>query len=244
MQTTNSRRFYAFTLIEMLTVVAIIGVIAGLLLPAIGNAREKSRRIACASNLHQIGIAMLLYAGDHQNHIPTVENNANDPPTNNWYNALINGGYATPKVFQCPDDKRQTVLGTPPSYFDRRTPRSYAIVVADSSPDTDFWIAGSRLTCPYLTNTEVAVVVEYYNGPDNTLIETPDGNWIRGPSWPKRPNSKHLSSSPMAGNYLFLDGHVEWLERLSSVWVTGSREDQMFPKLRSWSPRLPTPPCP
>ncbi|MGD0650820.1 MAG: type II secretion system protein [Verrucomicrobiia bacterium] len=206
MQTTNSRRFYAFTLIEMLTVVAIIGILAGLLLPALNSAREKGRRIACASDLHQIGIALLSFAGDHQNHIPSVANNANDPPTNNWYNALIDGGYITPKVFQCPDDRRVAAPGA--------TPRSYAIVIANSNPDTEFWIAGSRLTCPWLTNSSVAVVGEYYQVEGvNPIIESDGGNYIRSPSASIRPSSKHVSGNPVAGNYLFLDGHVEWVER-------------------------------
>lgn len=226
MQTTNSRRFYAFTLIEMLTVLAIIGILAGLLLPALSNAREKGRRIACSSNLHQIGIAILSYAGDHQNHVPTVENNANDPPTNNWYNALIDGGYVTPKVFQCPDDRRQAVLGSSPA-----TPRSYAIVVANSNPDNDFWIAGSRLTCPWLTNTQVAVVGEYYNvpwEPNPPLIEKADANYILSPSRSKHPGSNHVRGNPLAGNFLFLDGHVEWVERLTTS-TTDPLAAQMFP---------------
>src|SRR2546427_9234901 len=60
-----------FTLIEMLVVIAIIGLLAGLLLPALSHAREKGKRIACASNLRQIGIAIFAYAGDNQNHVPT-----------------------------------------------------------------------------------------------------------------------------------------------------------------------------
>ena len=53
-------RKYGFTLIELLVVIAKIGVLAAFLAPAIGSARESGRRIQCANNLRQIGIAVMI----------------------------------------------------------------------------------------------------------------------------------------------------------------------------------------
>ena len=60
----SSSRF-GFTLIEVLVVIAIIGILAGLLLPVLARAKSQTRRIQCINNQRQLFLTWMLYAGDH-----------------------------------------------------------------------------------------------------------------------------------------------------------------------------------
>jgi prepilin-type N-terminal cleavage/methylation domain-containing protein/prepilin-type processing-associated H-X9-DG protein len=102
----------AFTLIELLIVLCVIAILAGLLLPTLATARAKARAVVCLSNLKQIDAAVLMYTQDYDERFPTVGRSVQDygnPETGDMV-VRVQPYLRDYQVFFCPD--RTATYGT------------------------------------------------------------------------------------------------------------------------------------
>ena len=109
-----------FTLIDLLVVIAIVGILSALILPVLGKAKEKARRTACLNNLRQVDRAIRQYADDWGDGLPVLPDpNPFPNGVGAYYKQLVKSylglnGPASPseKVFTCPSDRLlQTRIG-------------------------------------------------------------------------------------------------------------------------------------
>jgi prepilin-type processing-associated H-X9-DG protein/prepilin-type N-terminal cleavage/methylation domain-containing protein len=187
----------AFTLIELLVCVSIVLILAALLFPSLGAARNKAALAGCASNMRQLGIGMNGYASDNGNFFPPTWS---DP----WTYELTQGGYISDtKVFLCPGDTINKVGPDPNT--GKSWGRSYSYCSSVMTPGGS---PTERLNRLVIERPSKQYLLTEWHGADFSLGG--DGKPIQGLIRGIVPFDTVSPSHKNGCNFLFADGHVEF----------------------------------
>ncbi len=142
-----------FTLVELLTVIAVVAVLAGLLFPAVSLVQDRARRTDCLSRVRQIGQALYLYTGDSGGFLPDC---ARLGPSGGRPGVRgVLEPYATAEVFHCPGDRAPS--GVQAYWFDPAVATSYEWNTVLNGRQLDrarFTILGLEVAPPLLGDAE------------------------------------------------------------------------------------------
>ena len=212
----------AFTLIELLTVIAIIGILAAIIIPTVGRVRASAKAAACASNLRQLASACLLYSSENKNLLIPIASGSSPTGTGAKTWRILAAPYLGQKngigVLGCPSDEKISTFDEargllPPSYGINRTIglHEYLTVVPQSKSVTS-------VVSPSLTI--LASDISFVDNPSASANEWTDNNRSLGSGnfgYARFPSDGSFTGDPWIPfprhanklNAAFYDGHVE-----------------------------------
>ena len=187
-----------FTLVEMLVVIAIIGILASLLLPAFSQAKLRAKRIACVNNLRETGLAFHIFANDHNGKLP-MEVSVSDGGSKEFvlsnltfrHFQTLSNELVTPRMLLCPGD---TLLPAANFAALQNTNVSYFVNVIAENGKSGSVLAGDRNVTGGWPGEQAVLLA----GTESSL------RWTR-------------ELHQFKGNILFGDAHVEMLNGPVSV---------------------------
>ena len=206
-------RFFRFTLLELLIVVAIMGILAGLLLPALGKARGKARQIFCLNNLKQCGTSFQGYVDDWKDFYPPVHGGVygsperTPPNCQEWNKYLYDYGLET-KHMRCPEDPcvRPDFVGGLKAW-DERQSYMYNGMFAFNNVQRALKSLSSQIILSARGDSTAggeSAPIDHQGYPAFKAVSVWEGRVCK---------DRHNKAS----NYLFTDGHAESLPFESSV---------------------------
>jgi prepilin-type N-terminal cleavage/methylation domain-containing protein/prepilin-type processing-associated H-X9-DG protein len=232
MYTTRRRRCHSeelhqgiksgFTLIELLVTIAIISLLAAILFPVFGQARAKARQAACASNLKQLGLGLMMYVQDYDERLPGNETPQGgfDQPMG-WLQPRIEGQPNTYRnwareimpyvknigVYVCPQSKPRSGDGAPGGTTE-----------VDSPPggNTSYLMNGVVESQASARISNAADLIFLHEVRNHNRVAQVRPVRIAGSNPPVATSFSHMYYDRIhndGANLLFCDGHVKWQRR-------------------------------
>lgn len=191
-----------FTLVEILIVVGILALLAGLIFPVFSRARDSARTANCASNLKQIGLAFKLYVGDNRGfHPPAI---VVYRPDCGWAEQIYPYAKST-AIFSCPSDEfGEFRVGCPPTTIDAPLPKW------DGSYSLNFLPARKTFNEARIRNPSATILFCDGRGGMNSFSSEEDNTFSNGVPISPRDFSNLGNRHNYGSNVAYADGHVKW----------------------------------
>ncbi len=202
-----NRRSRGFTLIELLVVIAIIAILAAILFPVFAQAREKARQISCASNLRNLGTAVLMYTQDYDEVLPLAAYATAGFDFLTWHD--LTDPYAkNQQIWHCPSSqvKKTDANGRITTQFGYNVRYLTNIAMDFSNANGHTAVSLAAVQAP----VETVMLADARSSMTGSWCGD-DGKFLLPPSHPATHCWGHPSLHHSTGsNVLWLDGHVKW----------------------------------